>query len=111
VGDSHARPNGLAFSGRLEEIMLIDRNNVLALLHRKIALIQPLRCNAMLDGDPQLIISSCTCTAILSLPKNDPCQLAADRVGICTLLIAQYNHSHPLGQEPINTRAKAFNTA
>ena len=39
-------PNGRAFSGRLEGITLLDRNDIIALLHYKIAPIQPLRCNA-----------------------------------------------------------------
>jgi hypothetical protein len=40
-------PNGLAFSGRLEGITLRERKGVLSHLHRKIAPIQPLRCNAL----------------------------------------------------------------
>jgi hypothetical protein len=40
------RPNGLAFSGRLEGITSIDRERFLLHLHHKIAPIQPLRCNA-----------------------------------------------------------------
>ena len=46
---SVARPT-VEFSGRLECITLIDRNSVLSRLNAKIVPIQPLRCNAMLDG-------------------------------------------------------------
>jgi hypothetical protein len=43
-------PNGLAFSGRLEGTTLVKQDEVLPLLNAKIAPIQPLRCNAVLDG-------------------------------------------------------------
>jgi hypothetical protein len=45
------RPNGLAFSGRLEYITLMDRKSLLPRLSAKIAPIQPLRCNAGLSGN------------------------------------------------------------
>jgi hypothetical protein len=44
-------PNGLAFSGRLEGITLIDRNRLSLRLDAKIAPIQLLRCNAGLGAD------------------------------------------------------------
>ena len=43
-------PNGLAFSGRLECITLMDRKAFLLRLHAKNAPIQPLRWNAVLGG-------------------------------------------------------------
>jgi hypothetical protein len=44
-------PNGLAFSGWLEESTPIDQDAFLLHPDLKIALIQPLRCNAGLDGN------------------------------------------------------------
>src|SRR5215213_6274164 len=47
--------NGLAFSGGVECITLIDREDAVSLLDAKIAPIQPLRCNAVLGAGALIV--------------------------------------------------------
>ena len=48
------RPNGLRVSRQLEGTTFIDRESHVLLLDAKIAPIQPLRWNAVLDGDDEI---------------------------------------------------------